>query len=75
MALGELAQRVDADALDDFRWSEKAPSYNVVHAPIGLLRPLYRSLPRSFLVKDGEVTRTWAGLPPLDELGGAATDR
>ena len=29
-----------------------------------VLRPLYRRLPRSFMVEDGKVTRTFGGLPP-----------
>jgi hypothetical protein len=37
----------------------------VVETPPELMRPLYRRLPRSFLVKDGRVTRTFAGMPPL----------
>ena len=30
-----------------------------------MLRPLYRSLPRSFVVWDGKVTETWSGLAPM----------
>jgi len=41
-----------------------APAFDLHEAPAGLLRPLYRSLPRSFLVEGGVVTATWAGLPP-----------
>ena len=37
--------------------------------PPSLLRPLYRSLPRSFLVENGTVTKTWSGLPPLPNGG------
>jgi uncharacterized membrane protein YphA (DoxX/SURF4 family) len=37
-------------------------------APRELLRPLYRSLPRTFLLVDGRVLRTWPGFPPLAEL-------
>jgi len=53
-----------------WRWG---PSYPVHEAPAALLRPLYRSLPRSFLSEDGRVLRTVSGLPPgaLD----AASDR
>jgi uncharacterized membrane protein YphA (DoxX/SURF4 family) len=42
-----------------------APTFQIREAPPELLRPLYRRLPRSFAVKDGRVTRTFAGLPPL----------
>jgi hypothetical protein len=41
------------------------PSFQVVETPAELMRPLYRRLPRSFMVKDGQVTRTFAGMPPL----------
>lgn len=37
--------------------------------PPALLRPLYRSLPRSFLVENGVVKETWPGLPPLPPAG------
>jgi len=42
------------------------PTFKVIEVPEALLRPLYRQLPRSFLVEDGRVVRTYAGLPPLD---------
>jgi hypothetical protein len=41
------------------------PQFQIREAPPELLRPLYRRLPRSFQVKDGRVTRTFSGLPPL----------
>jgi hypothetical protein len=41
------------------------PRFQIREAPPELLRPLYRRLPRSFAMKDGRVTRTFAGLPPL----------
>ncbi len=37
----------------------------VREAPPGLMRSLYRRLPRSFRVRDGKVTETFDGLPPL----------
>ena len=43
-----------------------APGFEAVQAPEPLLAPLYRSLPRSFRVRDGEVVETWAGLPPFE---------
>jgi methylamine utilization protein MauE len=49
-----------------FFW-KYGPSFEIREVPPSLLRPLYRSLPRSFRVLDGRVTRTWSGLPPLDE--------
>ena len=44
------------------------PTFEMRAAPASLLRPLYRRLPRSFLVEDGEVVETFRGLPPLAEL-------
>ena len=43
------------------------PRFQIREAPPELLRPLYRRLPRSFEVKDGRVTRTYPGLPPLPQ--------
>ncbi|HEY0513234.1 MAG TPA: MauE/DoxX family redox-associated membrane protein [Thermoanaerobaculia bacterium] len=43
------------------------PSFQIREAPPELLRPLYRRLPRSFKVRDGRVTRTFGGLPPLSK--------
>jgi uncharacterized membrane protein YphA (DoxX/SURF4 family) len=40
--------------------------------PVTLLRPLYRRLPRSFLVEDGHVTTVWNGLPPLGSLSSSS---
>ncbi len=50
-----------------FRFTS-GPSFELREAPAALLRPLYRTLPRSFLVRDGRVVETWSGLPPLAEL-------
>ena len=46
----------------DWQW---APSFEIREAPAALLRPLYRQLPRSFEVHDGEVVKTFSGLPPI----------
>jgi hypothetical protein len=40
-----------------------APAFELHDVPRALLRPLYRTLPRSFLVEGGRVTATWTGLP------------
>jgi hypothetical protein len=48
-----------------WRWG---PAFQVREAPPALLRPLYRRLPRSFYVRDGEVAATWSGLPPLERI-------
>jgi uncharacterized membrane protein YphA (DoxX/SURF4 family) len=47
-----------------FRW-KWGPSFEVLEVPEALLRPLYRRLPRSFEVVDGQVKDTFSGLPPL----------
>jgi uncharacterized membrane protein YphA (DoxX/SURF4 family) len=54
------------EALAAFEWSH-GPAFEVREAPPALLQPLYRRLPRSFLVRDGAVVATYAGLPPLPE--------
>ena len=43
---------------------EVAPAFDLQATPSALLRPLYRRLPRGFLVAAGEVEETWSGLPP-----------
>jgi uncharacterized membrane protein YphA (DoxX/SURF4 family) len=50
------------------------PAFDLRAAPASLLRPLYRRLPRSFLVEDGEVVETYRGLPPLAELAEESPD-
>jgi uncharacterized membrane protein YphA (DoxX/SURF4 family) len=44
------------------------PVFKLVETPPELMRPLYRRLPRAFRVKDGKVTETWPGLPPLSQM-------
>lgn len=44
------------------------PAFDMRETPAPLLRPLYRTLPRSFTVRDGKVLQTWSGLPPFDQL-------
>ena len=46
-----------------FFW-KYGPAFQIREAPPSILKPLYRTLPRSFLVWDGKVTDTWSGLPP-----------
>jgi len=43
---------------------QQGPAFEVHEVPSALLKPLYRTLPRSFLARDGEVVETYAGLPP-----------
>lgn len=61
---GELTvlSAADAEAKNTFFWSW-GPAFDITETPKAVLRPLYRTLPRSFLVRDGEVVETWAGLP------------
>ncbi len=56
-----------SEQLFGFRFS-RGPSFELREAPAALLRPLYRTLPRSFLVRDGRVVETYSGLPPLDSI-------
>jgi hypothetical protein len=56
---------VTAEAKQAFFW-RFAPSFPIVETPGAILRPLYRRLPRSFVVENGRVTRTYPGLPPLN---------
>lgn len=56
-----------------FAWT-RAPAFEVREAPRAMLRPLYRSLPRAFLLADGVVVETWAGLPPLASRSASVQD-
>lgn len=51
------------EARAGFYW-QWGPAFEIREAPRPLLRPLYRTLPRSFEVRDGLVEATWPGLPP-----------
>lgn len=53
------------EELFGFRFGH-GPAFEIREAPAGLLRPFYRTLPRSFLARDGQVVQTYSGLPPLD---------
>jgi hypothetical protein len=55
-----------------WRW---APSFEVRETPEELLRPMVRSLPRSFQVRDGQVSRTFDEIPPLDQIAESAQTR
>lgn len=45
-----------------FFW-QHGPAFDVREVPLPLIRPLYRTTPRSFRLEDGIVTLTVAGLP------------
>lgn len=50
------------------------PSFSLVMCPPGLMRPLYRALPRAFVVEDGTVTETIQGWPDLASFAPAQDD-
>jgi len=54
-----------------FYW-QRGPSFEIRETPEPLLRPLFRTLPRSFILEDGTVTETFSGMPPLDSIRGGA---
>ncbi len=45
-----------------FFW-QCSPYFEVRGAPWGVLKPLYRTMPRSFLVEDGTITGVWNEVP------------
>ena len=65
-----LVTTAGPDERQAFFW-QHAPAFELRQAPETLLAPLYRRLPRSFAVDDGEVVATYDGLPPLDATAGA----
>lgn len=62
-----LLSAATPEQVHNFRWT-RGPVFQIVEAPPALLRPLYRRLPRAFRVRDGRVTETYAGLPPLSQM-------
>ncbi len=54
------------EASQTFFWTY-GPSFEIREAPASLLKPMYRTLPRSFEVVDGVITRTYVGLPEMPE--------
>lgn len=52
-----------------FFW-QWAPGFEARQAPEAMMAPLYRRLPRSFLVADGTVRETYDGLPPFARWAG-----
>ncbi|HEX4953276.1 MAG TPA: MauE/DoxX family redox-associated membrane protein [Thermoanaerobaculia bacterium] len=59
----------EGEQMHRFYW-ERGPLFEIREAPPSLLKPLYRRLPRSFLVRDGLVVETYSSLPPLARLAG-----
>lgn len=58
-----IVSAASEEVVGAFSWTQ-APAFEVREAPAALLRPLYRRLPRSFEVRDGQVVATVSGLPP-----------
>lgn len=61
-AVSALAD-ITAEKQNEIFW-RYAPAFDIHETPAALLRPLYRTLPRSFLVSSGRVVRTANGLAP-----------
>jgi len=59
----------EPEVFTTFQWT-RGPAFEIREAPPSLLAPLYRRLPRSFRIRDGEVIATYSGLPPLAAPGG-----
>jgi len=58
-----LVAEITPERRHELLWTV-APAFELHDAPRAMLRPLYRTLPRSFRVEEGRVTATWTGLPP-----------
>ncbi len=69
LAVGGMEERLTVlsadppEAHQPFFW-QYGPAFEVREVPLAMIRPLYRSTPRSFRLEDGRVTQTAAGLPP-----------
>ncbi len=75
-ARASAGSRPETMVLADFTAEEQrallwtlAPAFDLHQIPATMLRPLYRTLPRSFRVMSGRVVETWTGLPPAAEPG------
>jgi hypothetical protein len=58
----------------EFFWTA-GPAFDVRGAPWSMLKPLYRTLPRSFVVQEGEVTHVWNKIPSEETLRKIAEGR
>lgn len=52
----------ESELATEFQWTA-APGFEVRSGPYAAIKPLYRTLPRTFLVKDGKVLKTWTRIP------------
>ena len=74
MAMEDFETRVWVLAADEpekhqaFFW-EAGPVFEVREVPLPLIRPLYRTTPRSFRLQDGMVSETFPGLPESSPQG------
>lgn len=60
-----LVSSANEEALFQFRF-QRGPTFQIREAPAGLLKTMYRQMPRSFLVENGKVLETWRDYPPLE---------
>lgn len=51
------------------------PAFEIHGVSWGMLKPLYRQLPRAFVMRDGIVQRVWNGLPSDADLAALAEGR
>lgn len=58
----------------EFFWTA-GPAFDVRGAPWGLIKPLYRTLPRAFLVVDGIVKEVWNEIPDEKTLEALAAGK
>lgn len=57
----------DEEQLFTLRFTH-GPTFEIRETPAPLMKPLYRTMPRSFLVVDGKVEETFSGFPPWDDF-------
>ncbi|UCF67020.1 MAG: hypothetical protein JSV80_14740 [Acidobacteriota bacterium] len=64
----------DEELEAEFFWTA-GPAFDVRGAPYGLLKPLYRSMPRAFLVQSGRIEHVWNEIPDEATLSQIAEGR
>lgn len=62
-----LTANADLEEINRFRW-ELGPIFDIREAPPELLRPLYRTTPRTALIEDGRVIKTYSGVPAVGQF-------
>ena len=60
-----ILSSADEEQLFTLRFTH-GPTFEIRETPAPLMKPLYRTLPRSFFVVDGRVEETFSGFPPWD---------